>query len=225
MDPQTLLPASIMIAWATYFMGVASPGPSVLATMSVAMSAGRRAALIFASGVISGSFVWALAATLGISALIVAYPPLIAAIKIAGGLYLLWLGYRAGRAAWATRHPAMAAASPATPVLGRLYLRGLLMHLTNPKALLVWMSIVVMGAPADRSPAPLHDAATTASASQTWLLTAGCMAIAVTVFVAYALLFSTARIRRLYSACRMWLEILLCVMFVIAGATLLNTAR
>ena len=62
--------ANVLLAYSAYFVGTASPGPSNLAIMGIAMNAGRRAALVFALGVISGSFFWALLASLGLSAVL-----------------------------------------------------------------------------------------------------------------------------------------------------------
>ncbi len=45
-------------------------------------------------GVISGSAVWAVAAALGISAVLVTYSNVLIFIKIAGGTYLLWLAWK-----------------------------------------------------------------------------------------------------------------------------------
>lgn len=67
------LTADVLIAYSAYFVGTASPGPSNLAIMSLAMSAGRRSALTFALGVVSGSFFWALLASLGLSGMLATY--------------------------------------------------------------------------------------------------------------------------------------------------------
>ena len=49
---------------------------------------GRKAALAFALGVISGSMCWATVAALGVSAALLAWSKLLVAIKLFGGLYL-----------------------------------------------------------------------------------------------------------------------------------------
>ncbi|MFA4913033.1 MAG: LysE family translocator [Alcaligenaceae bacterium] len=224
MDPNPLFSAPILLAWATYFVGVASPGPSIMAIMSVAMGSGRQAALIFAGGVASGAFFWAVTATLGVSAAIAAYPPIISAIKIAGGLYFLWLGYRAARSAWRARVPAAPIATAKPHAYIWLYVRGLLMHLTNPKAILIWTSIVAMGANVGITRSVSGAGALAAQVASPWLVTVGCMLIGTTVFASYALLFSTARARRIYAACQLWLDAGLAVMFVLAGISLLSTS-
>ncbi|MEX3857872.1 MULTISPECIES: LysE family translocator [Paraburkholderia] len=205
-----VLTADVLIAYSAYFVGTASPGPSNLAIMSLAMSAGRRAALAFALGVVSGSFSWALLASLGLSAVLATYSECLVAIRIAGGLYLLWLGFKSARSALSAGKPAASAARVDEP-LGRLYLRGLLLHLTNPKAVLVWLSIVSLAM------SPVHGAA------HVMPVVLGCMVIGATVFSSYAMLFSTASARRVYTAIRRWLDGSLAVMFGIAGIKLLTS--
>lgn len=213
MTASTFLTADVLIAYSAYFVGTASPGPSNLAIMSLAMSAGRKSALTFALGVVSGSFFWALLASLGLSAVLASYSECLVAIKIAGGLYLLWLGFKSARSAFS------AGALPANTVrqdepLGRLYLRGLLLHLTNPKAILVWLSIVSLAM------APGGGAS---HVSHTAPVVLGCMCIGVSVFSSYAVLFSTASARRVYVAIRRWLDGSLAIMFGIAGIKLLTS--
>jgi threonine/homoserine/homoserine lactone efflux protein len=204
------LSADVLIAYSAYFVGTASPGPSNLAIMSLAMSSGRRSALTFALGVVSGSFSWALLASLGLSAVLATCSECLTAIRIAGGLYLLWLGFKSARSAFSAGNVPAATARPDEP-LKRLYLRGLLLHLTNPKAVLVWLSIVSLA----MSPA--------GAPSHTLPVVLGCMAIGVTVFASYAVLFSTASARRIYAAIRRWLDGSLAIMFGIAGLKLLTS--
>ncbi|CAB3674900.1 LysE family translocator [Paraburkholderia rhynchosiae] len=210
MIASTFLTADVLFAYSAYFVGTASPGPSNLAIMSLAMSAGRRSALIFALGVVSGSFFWALLASLGLSAVLATYSQCLVAIKIAGGLYLLWLGFKSARSAFAPGKLPASEAREDEP-LRRLYLRGLLLHLTNPKAILVWMSIVSLAM------------STASGTSHTAPVVLGCMCIGVSVFSSYAVLFSTASARRVYMAIRRWLDGSLAIMFGFAGLKILTS--
>ncbi|SOE87879.1 Threonine/homoserine/homoserine lactone efflux protein [Burkholderia sp. YR290] len=197
---------NLLLAYAAYFVGTASPGPSNLAIMSIAAGHGRKAALMFALGVVSGSMFWATVATLGVSAALIAYSQFIIAVKIFGGLYLLWLAFKSGRNALATT------AAPVlnverTSTLTSIYSRGVILHLTNPKAILVWVSIVALSS---NSKGATHGA-----------LVGGCAAIGCLVFGSYALLFSTNSARRMYVRTRRSLEGCLAVVFGIAGIRLL----
>jgi threonine/homoserine/homoserine lactone efflux protein len=201
----TLLPANLLLAYTAYFVGTASPGPSNLAIMSIAASHGRKSALAFALGVISGSMFWATIASAGVSAALIAWSQFIVAIKIFGGAYLLWLAFKSGRAALAPA-PASTLAAGRALRLRSLYMRGALMHLTNPKAILVWVSIVALSA----------NGAGTAHA-----VIPGCAAIGCAVFSGYAFLFSMDAARGAYLRTRRALDGCLAVVFGIAGFKLL----
>jgi hypothetical protein len=88
-----------MVAWGAYIIATASPGPAVVAIISTAISRGRNAGLALAFGVLTGSYTWAMLAAAGLSALISTYGNALFVLKIAGGLYLLWLAFKALKAA------------------------------------------------------------------------------------------------------------------------------
>lgn len=68
MTPELL--NQLLLVYATYLIATASPGPSNMATMGVAMSQGRTAAMILAAGVLTGSMFWAILAATGIRLLL-----------------------------------------------------------------------------------------------------------------------------------------------------------
>jgi threonine efflux protein len=200
---------SLLLTLFAYFLATASPGPSVLAIMGIAMNRGRVPALAFAAGVISGSFFWGLLAALGLSAILLTYSQVLVALKIVGGLYLLWLALKSARAAFARDPGAAASGSFATERLLRLYGRGLALHLTNPKAIMSWLAIVSLALPQGAPPAYALS------------VVASCTGVGVCVFCGYALMFSTSVARRLYGSLRRWLEGALAVAFGVAGIKLL----
>lgn len=206
MSAHAVLSTNLLLAYMAYFVGTASPGPSNLAIMSIAANHGRKAALAFAFGVISGSMFWATVAAVGISAVLIAYSHFIGLIKMFGGAYLLWLAFKSGRAAMAPR-TAPTTRSGRTENLKRLYLRGALLHLTNPKAVLVWVSIVALSS---------NGAGAGYSA-----VIPGCAVIGCIVFSGYALVFSMDSARRFYTRTRRALEGCLAVVFGVAGIRLL----
>lgn len=203
----TLL-SQLLPVYAAYLLAVASPGPSNMAIMGAAMSHGRAAGLTMAAGVLTGSMVWASLAATGVSALLVTYAHALTALKIAGGLYLIYLAYRAARSALSPDRPDGGA--PGTPPSRlALYRRGVLFHLGNPKSILGWVAIMSLGLRTDVS-GPVLPA-----------IVGGCLAIGVTVFCGYALVFSTAPMVRAYRRARRWIEGALAVFFGLAGLRLL----
>jgi threonine/homoserine/homoserine lactone efflux protein len=89
---------------------IVTPGVDMALVTRNALLHGRRAARATALGVNLGIFIWALAAALGLAAVIEASAAAFTAIKLAGAIYLVYLGLRALLGA---HEPA--AAAPATP--------------------------------------------------------------------------------------------------------------
>jgi len=136
----------IALAYGTYLIATASPGPSNMAIMGTAMRDGRLPALVLAAGVITGSLFWAILAATGISAVLAAYAEALFVIKMAGGVYLLYLAFRTGRSALKPSSDfAKMAPGCLTPRYRWLYRQGILMHIGNPKAVLAWMAIMSLG--------------------------------------------------------------------------------
>jgi threonine efflux protein len=210
MTTPAFLSANLLLAYSAYFVGTASPGPSNLAIMSIASTSGRRAAFAFAAGVMSGSFFWAMLAALGLSAVLTAYSGFLVAVKIFGGVYLLWLAFKSGRAALKPPQRS-ASANPADARARRLYTRGALLHLTNPKAILVWMSVAALGSSAGQGTAHML------------AVVAGCLCIGVCVFGGYAALFSMPSARRIYARIQRGLDACLALVFAAAGIRLLTS--
>jgi threonine/homoserine/homoserine lactone efflux protein len=70
------------------------PGPAVLYVVAQAVDQGRRAGLVSAAGIATGGTVHVLAATVGLSSLLVSSATLFEAVKLAGAVYLVYLGVR-----------------------------------------------------------------------------------------------------------------------------------
>lgn len=200
----------LLLVFVTYIMGAASPGPSNMRIMSVAMHQGRRPALMLAAGVISGSFFWGSMAATGVSAVIVQYAEALIVLKVIGGAYLLFLASKACRSALTSNERFANELSSAPKASGwKLYQRGLLMHLTNPKAILSWIATMSLG---------LGPGATTSTVA---IILAGCAVLSVTIFGGYAVVFSTAPMVRAYQKARRWIEGALAMVFAGAGLKLL----
>ncbi len=201
---------ALLVVYTLYAIATASPGPSNMAIMAIAMRQGRLPALAFTAGVMTGSICWALLAATGISTLLAAYADAITAVKIGGGIYLLYLAWKSARSAMKAALPERSAVSG--PVnYGRLYRRGLMLHLTNPKSILSWIAIMSLGL---QTEAPAHTI---------MAIIAGCALLGITVFGGYALLFSTELMVRLYQKARRWIEATLALFFGFAGIRLLMT--
>ena len=127
------------------FIGVVAvivvlPGPDMALVLQNGLARGRRAAVETAIGINAGLLVWAVAAALGIAALLHASAPAFTLLKLAGAAYLIWLGLRAFNDAWRgagdarADRPRRRTASP--------FRQGLLSNLLNPKIALVFTTLI-----------------------------------------------------------------------------------
>ncbi len=117
------------------------PGPDMALVLRNGLGYGRRAAVETALGINAGLLVWALAAALGIAALLHASAFAFTALKLAGAAYLVLLGVRALLDAWrgaaklpAPGHQSRRVRSP--------FRQGLLSNVLNPKIALVFTTLI-----------------------------------------------------------------------------------
>lgn len=200
----------IVLAFGAFVLGMFSPGPNILAVIGTSMAVSRKAGVALALGISAGSFLWAAMTAIGLTALIAAYASVLTVIKIAGGLYLLWLAFKAFRSA-ASAEPEVHAAGVSEGALLRFFLRGLTVQMTNPKAALTWIAIMSLGL------------AQSAPASTAIVIVVGTTILSVVGHVAYAVAFSTRRAVRVYGRARRWIDTALGVFFTFAGLKLLTS--
>jgi RhtB (resistance to homoserine/threonine) family protein len=128
------------------FIGVVAvivvlPGPDMALVLQNGLARGRRAAVETAVGINAGLLVWAIAAALGIAALLHASAPAFTLLKLAGAAYLVWLGLRALTDAW--RGTPDGSAEHRSPRRRTSPFRqGLLSNLLNPKIALVFTTLI-----------------------------------------------------------------------------------
>ena len=115
---------------------VLTPGPAMLAILGHALARGARATLPVVVGNVLGAVVLMAASIAGLSAVLSAVPHALEALKWLGAGYLLWLGVRAIRAGGEP------AADPDRVPSGPALFRGVLIALSNPKALLFFGAIL-----------------------------------------------------------------------------------
>ncbi len=112
-----------------FFIVTVSPGPANIAVATVAMSSGRRNGLLFGLGLSIGLAFWGVIAATGLGVVLQASELVLLALKVLGGGYLLWLAYQSAKSA---AKPIEKNAKPQSE--GRWFLRGLILNLSNPKA-------------------------------------------------------------------------------------------
>jgi len=133
--------ASVFGIAATLCIGAASPGPSFVMVARTAASAGRAEGLNAALGMGIGALFFAIASLLGLNAVFSSIPALYAALKLVGGLYLAYLGFRILRGATQPLDASGSTTSEgATPRKSYLLL-GLATQVSNPKTAIVYASV------------------------------------------------------------------------------------
>lgn len=200
----------LALAWLAYVVGVASPGPATLLIAVTSMKQGRRTGIATASGVMVGSLFWGLIAGFGLAAALSMGGWLATAVRIAGGCYLLYLCVRSLRSAW--RNDPIAPPTETLPSLRRSFVRGLLVHLTNPKAVLAWGATVSVGMAPD------------ANGWFALVVVGTCWLLGVAIFGGYAVLFASPRAQSAYRSAKRAIDIGAAAIFGTAGLALLRRA-
>jgi len=129
----------------------ASPGPAVVLILQRAGAHGFRAAIPTVLGIEAGLFLWALAAGTGMAALVAASETAFLILRVAGAVFLLYLGVKALRAGWRLRGRDGTEALPSVdPPRGhRAFAEGLIVQLANPKAAIFLFAFYPQFVPAD----------------------------------------------------------------------------
>ncbi|MEO7008785.1 MAG: LysE family transporter [Caldimonas sp.] len=131
-------------------VGVVSPGPSFVMVARTAVSASRADGIAAAFGMGAGGVLFALAALLGLQTLLLAVPSMYLGLKVAGGLYLAYLGLRIWLSA---RQPLAAGRIEARAAMKtrRSFALGFTTQISNPKTAIVYASVFAAFLPAQQS--------------------------------------------------------------------------
>ena len=133
LDPKTLL-----MFFTTSILLALSPGPDNLFVMTQAAQRGRRAGLLVTLGLCTGLLFHTAAVTFGVAALFKASATAFTILKFSGAGYLIYLAWQAFRAGTVTGE-----AAPVAPLdSGALYLRGIIMNITNPKVSIFFLAFL-----------------------------------------------------------------------------------
>ena len=135
------------------FLGVSAlvivtPGQDTALTIRSTLLGGRRAGVLTALGVSTGQAVWTLAASAGITALLLASEPAFLAVKLAGAIYLVFLGGQMlVRAARRSRVPVDIVRQTDGLSPAKAYRQGVVSNLGNPKMAVFFTSLLPQFAP------------------------------------------------------------------------------
>ena len=183
---------SFLLLGSLYLLAAASPGPNFFIISQLALNGRIRQARRVAIGIAVGSTVWAIAAVLGLAAMLGTFEHLSTGLRVAGALYLAWYGVRLLRGAPA---PTPAAHSTGPSETAQVRCRtGVFTSLTNPKSAAFWSSVFASTLP-NRAPA--------------WFLVSACCLIAAlsaSWHLALAAVFARPRLQTAYISVRRPIE-------------------
>lgn len=162
-----------------------TPGPNMLAVMTASLTLGRSHGLATGFGLACGALIWSICAVLGVALLFDLFPRAVIALKLAGAIYLIWLGIRSIRVA-VKQSDDMSLSKTHEKALRQSFKSGFIVSMTNPKAALFFGSVMTAFIPV---------------AASNWFLTvvvAICGLLAVILHSITATVFSTTAAIRLF---------------------------
>lgn len=186
-------------------LSVISPGPNFAIVTSTAMSVSRRAGLLAGLGLAAGTLSWALLAIAGIGIILTQLPWIYTGVKVAGALYLIWLG---ANMLLGARKP-LADVNTSRINGAAAFRKAYLVNMTNPKSIAFYGSIFTVMVPAH---------------AETWFY-AAVVVVATMLSTAWycglALLFSHDSARRIFAKAKTWVEATMGVVLIGMGGRLL----
>lgn len=133
-----------VISYWTYFIGaifiIMVPGPNTFFVLKTSIAGGLRNGYTAAAGVFIGDAVLMFLAYAGVATLIKTTPVLFNIVRYLGAIYLLWLGGKMLYSTFVQRTPPQ---SDNDVHKGDIFKRSLVLSLTNPKAILFYVSFFV----------------------------------------------------------------------------------
>ncbi len=114
------------------------PGPDILFVLTQSITRGCKAGVVFALGLCTGLVVHVLAVSLGVAVLLTRSPWAFTLVKCAGAAYLLYLGVKT----FLHRNKTSLRFETNRPEVRRLYGRGIIMNLLNPKVILFFLAFL-----------------------------------------------------------------------------------
>jgi threonine efflux protein len=191
------------------FISSASPGPATLTIAGTSMNRGYRYGLAVAAGVTTGSWMWSIAAALGLGTIMLANAWIFEMVRLVGALYLLFLAIKSARAALSSAKQSMQ--QSVSGRLGAAYGKGLALHLTNPKPILFFGALYGIGVPANAAPSSLV------------VIIAAVGLQSFIIFHGYALLFANRTVMAGYVRLRRWFEGAFAIAFGAAALKVFST--
>lgn len=190
-----------------FWVVAASPGPANLSNAAIAMRYGRKASVIYGLGLSVALVFWGVLAATGMGALLQASASALLVLKLAGGVYLLYLAWVSAKSS-----ATPSTAKPVEIASGRWFWRGVVLNLSNPKSVIAWMAALSMG---------LDPSGSWLSVLLTTLV---CVVVAFLNNLTYSLVFSMGGMMAAYQRFQRWIDGASAALFSLAGFALIRSA-
>ncbi|MEA5358194.1 LysE family translocator [Amycolatopsis sp., V23-08] len=118
------------------------PGPDTMVVLKNALTGGARGGGWACAGISVANFLQGTAAALGLGAVITRYQPVFETVKWLGAAYLVYLGIQALRGAWRGDYEALDDVRRARASRSRRFREGFLSNITNPKVIVLYLSVL-----------------------------------------------------------------------------------
>ncbi|MBX2870340.1 MAG: LysE family translocator [Acidiferrobacterales bacterium] len=190
-----------------FFIVAVSPGPANISNAAIAMHYGRRTSLVYGAGLSFGLVFWGIVAASGMGAVLQSSLYLLTALKVLGGVYLLWLALQSGRQAIRSDEADIVATEKQN-----WFVKGLILNMSNPKSVLAWLAALSVGvSPGDSGSAIIAP-------------TLVCILVGFANNALYSMLFSVGGMMKTYRKCRRWISGVVATLFAFAGLGLIRSA-
>ncbi len=148
-----MIPFEALITFfiASVLLGLA-PGPDNIFVLTQSALHGKGAGLLVTLGLCTGLVVHTLAVALGVAVIFQVSAAAFTALKLVGAAYLVYLGWQAFRAASAS----ISMTGNASPNRFKLYRRGIIMNVSNPKVSIFFLAFLPQFADPARGSVPLQ---------------------------------------------------------------------
>lgn len=132
--------------WLPFFLAITvltmSPGVDTLLVLRSSAVAGWRVGFVCSLGICLGLFAHATVSALGLSVILLGSATLFTAFKIAGALYLVYLGIQALRSAWHPKGLTLKLPEGRQMTAKMAFRQGILSNILNPKTIVFYMAFL-----------------------------------------------------------------------------------
>ena len=202
---------SLLSIGLAFFVIAVSPGPGNISNATIAMTRGRKISLIYGAGLSTGLVFWGIVAASGLGVILQGSIYLLMALKIFGGLYLLWLAFLSGRNAMYPDNESLQVENDSKSHLG-WFIRGVILNISNPKTVIAWMAALSVGL---------------GSNDNTTSVLLGLMVCLIVGFITnalYSIFFSFNSVMSSYQSTSRWINTVVASLFSVAGMGLIRSA-